>query len=96
MGVKAQYELTPSICVFSVTFKTEEFLWVERFYDHLKKCFKELKVEGWDDFTQYYDYDVESYVSYSLICCRSKPISLKSFRDKKKHLFLGYCSRKKK
>ena len=45
-GVKAQYELTPSVCVFSVTFKTEEFVWVIKFYYHLEKCFEELQVEG--------------------------------------------------
>ena len=35
-GIKTKYELTSSVCLFSVTFKREEFTWVENFYHHLK------------------------------------------------------------
>ena len=87
-GVKAMYELTPSVCLFSVTFKLEEFVWVERFYDHLRKCFEELSSEGWSDFKQVYDYDIDFYVTYCLVCSRSEPLTIKFFRDKKKHLLV--------
>ena len=86
-GVKTLYELTPSVCVFSVTFKREEFVWVERSYEHLKKSFEELNLEGWSDFQQIYDYDVENYVTYSLVCTRNEPLSLTFFRDKKNTYF---------
>ena len=82
-SVKVFYELTPSVCIFSVTFKREEFVWVERFYKHLQKSFQDLDIKGWDDFEQLYDYGVEAYITYSLFCTRNQLLGFKFFRYKK-------------
>ena len=70
-----------------MTFRRQEFVWVEKFYKHLKKSFKELNIQDSNDFMQFYDYDIQAYVTYSLICTRNKLISLKFFRDKKNIYF---------
>ena len=91
-GVKAAYDLTPSVWVFSVTFRREEFVWVGKFYEHLKKCFEESNIQDWNGFMQFYDY---AYVTYSLVCTRNKPISLKFFRDKKNIYFCDTAAAEK-
>ena len=63
-GVKALYEFTTSVCIFSVTFKREELVFVEKFYEHLNQSFRDMEIAGWSQFQQLYDYDVEAYVTY--------------------------------
>ena len=86
-GVKAPHDLTPSVCVSSVTFRREEFVWIGKFYEHLKKCFQESNIQDWNGFMQFYGYDVNAYVTYSLVYTRNKPISLKFFSHRKNIYF---------
>ena len=53
-GAMVGYELQPSFCKFTVIFKKDYFVWVEKFYEHLKNCFRSLQIVGWDDFQQKY------------------------------------------
>ena len=41
-----------------------------------------MNVQGWSDFEQFYDYEVQGYVTYTLVCTKDHPMSLKFFRDK--------------
>ena len=70
-----------------MTFKTKEFVWVERFYKHLVKCFDEMQLKGCYKYWQHYDYGVNTFVTYSLIFTRNHPISFKYFRGKKNFYF---------
>ena len=92
-GVKAGYELMPSRCTFSVNFKKEYFVWVEKFFEHLTKSFEEMEIKGWSDFKQLDDYDVENYVTYTLFCKKTKMIDSKYFSDKKDVYFCDIFKR---
>ena len=80
------YELQLSFCKFSVIFKKEYFVWVEKFYELFKNCFRDLRIVGWDNFQQEYSYEAENYVTFDLICKKKEPLS-KYFRDKREIYF---------
>ena len=80
------YELQPSFCKFTVIFKKDYFVWVEKFYEHLKKRFRDIRIVGWDNLQQEYSCEAENYVTFDLICKKKEPLS-KYFRDKKEIYF---------
>ena len=78
------YELTRSYCKFTVVFKRQYFVWVEKLYENLKESFQNLQIDGWGDFEQEYFYKVPDYVTFNLISRKDIPLARK-FKDKKEN-----------
>ena len=72
-------------------FHREEFVYVEKFYKHLMKYFKEFELEdNWSDFVQNYEYDVENYCTYNLISVCHKLLEGEYFNEKRTIYFCNY------
>ena len=85
-GIMCEYELRKSYCKFTVVFKREYFVWIEKFYEHLKESFRELQMMEWSDFEQEYLYDVPGFVTFNLISHNYVPLS-RNIKDTKKIMF---------
>ena len=76
------YELQPTFCKFSIIFKKDYFVFLERFYEYLKNSFQFMQIVGWNDFRQEYSYETENHVTFDLICKKKEPLA-KYFCDKR-------------
>ena len=66
-AIMSKYNLNESCCKFTIVFKQEYFVLIERFYEKLSESFKELQIIGWSDFEQEYLYEVSGFVTLNLI-----------------------------
>ena len=76
-----------------VTFKKEEFVFVEKFYEHLMNAFIEKKINNeWVDFMQSYDYENKNSLrTYGLYSMSLSPIGIKEYGSLvKKKWFVEY------
>ena len=88
-GTDVSYMLNQNYCRFSVTFHKAEFVFVEKFYEHLKECFEKMETEdNWSDFTQSYD-EKKGLHKYNLVsvCFELNNIGI-NVGSRKKNIFL--------